>query len=338
MSKRRRELLSIAADLFAERGFANVTVDDIGEAAGVSGPALYHHFAGKEALLGEMLIGISEYLLDGGRRVVADGGDDVVERLVRFHAEFAIDDRSLITVHFRDLVHAKAADRSRVRNLQARYVSLWADALRERSPGLDRLTAQATVHATFGLLNSTPFSARLPRADMLALLTSMAAAGLGAGTTLDTLRIRDATVGDAGEILTLQRVAFVADAQIYDDPHMPSLTQTADEIAAEIECPETVVLTARLGHRLVGSVRANRDHGTAHIGRLMAAPDLAGRGIGSALMDAIEARLAGDTIELETGSRSDANIAFYQRRGYTIFGRSMHGRGPEIVSMRLTGT
>ena len=67
MSRRRQELLKIAADLFADRWFANVTVDDIGEAAGVSGPALYHHFAGKEALLGEMLVGISQYLLDGGR-------------------------------------------------------------------------------------------------------------------------------------------------------------------------------------------------------------------------------------------------------------------------------
>lgn len=183
MSQRRRELLTIAADLFAEQGFANVTVDDIGDAAGVSGPALYHHFSGKEALLGEMLTGISEYLLAGGRRVVDTGGDDTLDRLIRFHAEFAVDDRSLITVHFRDLVHATSADQSKVRNLQARYVSLWVDALRERAPDVDRRRAQATVHAVFGLLNSTPFSTRLPRAEMLRLLTAMAHAALlrGAG-------------------------------------------------------------------------------------------------------------------------------------------------------------
>jgi AcrR family transcriptional regulator len=183
VTARRRELIEIAARLFAERGFANVTVDDIGVAAGVSGPALYHHFAGKEALLGEMLVGISEYLLDGGRRVVADGGDDVLERLVRFHAEFAVDDRSLITVHFRDLVHASDADRAKVRNLQARYVGLWAETLLEQAPDLDRRTAQAAVHATFGLLNSTPFSARLGRSEMLLVLTSMADAALGTHLT-----------------------------------------------------------------------------------------------------------------------------------------------------------
>lgn len=177
MSRRRRELLTIAADLFAQRGFANVTVDDIGEAAGISGPALYHHFAGKEALLGEMLIGISQYLLDGGRGVVADS-DDPIHDLVAFHAEFAVDDRSLITVHFRDLVHARVDDQSKVRTLQARYVALWVDALQTRSPHLERRQAQAAVHAALGLINSTPFSSRLPRVEMLSLLRAMATAAL----------------------------------------------------------------------------------------------------------------------------------------------------------------
>src|SRR5690606_26647122 len=120
----------------------------------------YHHFAGKEALLGEMLVGISQYLFDGGRRVVAESPDPI-RGLIAFHAEFAVDDRALITVHFRDLVHARPADRSKVRNLQARYVALWSDALQVRAPHLEKRQAQAAVHAAFGLLNSTPFSGRL---------------------------------------------------------------------------------------------------------------------------------------------------------------------------------
>ncbi len=200
MSARRAELLAIAADLFAERGFANVTVDDIGEAAGVSGPALYHHFASKEALLGEMLIDISEFLLAGGSRVVgervADDGADAddpadtagraLTRLIRFHAEFAIEHRSLITVQFRDLVHASDADRSRVRGLQSRYASLWCTELQRRTPALSRRSAHAVVHATFGLLNSTPFSARLPRAAMLELLATMAEQAIRAAATPET--------------------------------------------------------------------------------------------------------------------------------------------------------
>ena len=177
---RRAELLAIAADLFAARGFANVTVDDLGAAAGVSGPALYHHFSGKEALLGEMLVGISQFLLDGGTAVVTAGGDDVLKRLVAFHATFAVDDRSLITGYFRDMVHALDDDQRRIRRLQAQYASLWVEELLTTTPALDKRTATATVHATFGLLNSTPFASTLPRAPMLELLSRLAIASLGA--------------------------------------------------------------------------------------------------------------------------------------------------------------
>lgn len=181
-STRRRELIAIAADLFAEHGFANVTVDDIGRAAGVSGPALYHHFDGKEALLGEMLVDISEYLLAGGRAVAAEG-HDVVEHLVAFHAEFAVDQPALITVHFRDLVHARPDDEARVRSIQHDYVEVWRDALHARDPSIDAATALAAVHAAFGLINSTPHSGRLPRDAMLELLTGMATAALSATTS-----------------------------------------------------------------------------------------------------------------------------------------------------------
>jgi AcrR family transcriptional regulator len=180
MSTRREELIAIAADLFAEQGFAKVTVDDIGRAAGVSGPALYHHFEGKEAMLGEMLVGISEYLLDGGHRVVAGGGDDVLERLIRFHAEFAVDDRSLITVHFRDLVHTSAVDHEQIRALQSEYVALWVEVVHSDHPELETEQVAAAVHAVFGLINSTPFSSRLPRDEMVALLAVLAHGGLQA--------------------------------------------------------------------------------------------------------------------------------------------------------------
>lgn len=170
--------MAIAADLFAERGFANVTVDHIGEAAGVSGPALYHHFRGKDALLGEMLIDISRHLLDGGARLAHPPTATTLDRLVAFHCEFAVDNRSLITVHVRDLIHALPADQALVRRLQARYVSSWVDALTHRTPELDRRTAGAAVHAAFGLINSTPYSSRLPRARMVELLRSMATAAL----------------------------------------------------------------------------------------------------------------------------------------------------------------
>jgi AcrR family transcriptional regulator len=179
---RRDEVVAIAAGVFAERGFAGVTVDDIGAACGMSGPALYHHFASKEAILGEMLVAISEHLSEQAEAVVATSSDprQTLLALIAVHTEFAVTQSDLITVHFRDLVHASDADQRRVRRLQRRYVEHWVDSLTAGSPDLDPKTARAGVHAMLGLINSTPFSQRLARDEMIAMLRLMALGALDA--------------------------------------------------------------------------------------------------------------------------------------------------------------
>ncbi|URN16199.1 MULTISPECIES: TetR/AcrR family transcriptional regulator [Streptomyces] len=156
---RREQILREAARLFAERGFHGVGVDEIGAAVGISGPGLYRHFPGKDAMLAELLVGISERLLDGGRRHVAECDGDpeaLLAALIDGHIDFALNDRSLITLHDRELDRLRDTDRKRVRQLQRQYVELWVDAVREAYPSLDEADARAAVHAVFGLLNSTP--------------------------------------------------------------------------------------------------------------------------------------------------------------------------------------
>ena len=179
-SPRREELKAIAAGLFAARSFAAVTMDDIGGAAGVSGPALYHHFASKEALLGEMLVTISEQLLARAEGIVAraDAGS-VLTELVDAHIEFALDRQDLITVQYRDLVYAVPDAQRAVRRLQSRYVEHWVEQLDADASPDDVRRSRATVHAVLGMLNSTPHSARLPRDEMGSLLRRMALAALG---------------------------------------------------------------------------------------------------------------------------------------------------------------
>ena len=177
---RRDELLSVAADLFAERGFAKVTVDDIGNAVGLSGPALYHHFDGKESLLGEMLVRISEWLL-AQATAIADSVSlpDALDPIIAMHVDFAVDNRSLITVHFRDLVQARKADQRRVKDLQGAYVDIWVDIVAaQRDTTLDTREVRAAVHAVLGLINSTPFSSRLRRDAQVSLLRTMAAGSI----------------------------------------------------------------------------------------------------------------------------------------------------------------
>ncbi|MFI6933270.1 TetR/AcrR family transcriptional regulator [Streptomyces sp. NPDC050287] len=161
---RREQILKEAARLFAERGFHGVGVDEIGAAVGISGPGLYRHFTGKDAMLAELLVGISGQLLTGAKRRVqeADGvpGDAVLDSLIEGHIDFALDDRPLITLHDRELDRLRDTDRKLVRQLQRQYVELWVGVVREVYPGLSEPTARSAVHSVFGLLNSTPHLGR----------------------------------------------------------------------------------------------------------------------------------------------------------------------------------
>lgn len=162
---RRDQIRKEAARLFAARGFLGVGVDEIGKAVGISGPGLYRHFAGKDAMLADLLVGISERLLDEGRRREGEaaGPRAALDSLIDGHIDFALDDRDLITLHDRELLHLKEDDRRRVRRLQRGYVELWVAVVREAFPPLAapeaEPVARAAVHAVFGLLNSTPHSA-----------------------------------------------------------------------------------------------------------------------------------------------------------------------------------
>ena len=175
---RREQILTTAAELFAARGFHGVSVGDIGAACGISGPALYKHFASKDAVLAEMLVSISEHLLTGGRSLGS------LEELVDFHVGFALRHRALIVVQDRDWSSLPPDARERVRGLQREYVDVWAVRLRALDPDLDptdRLDPErARAHAAFGLINSTPHSGLLPDPEMATLLRQMALAALTA--------------------------------------------------------------------------------------------------------------------------------------------------------------
>lgn len=179
---RREQILAAAAELFARYGFHGVGIDDIGAAVGVSGPALYRHFRSKDAMLAEMLTGISDRLLAGGRARVHTARDPrtALDELVRWQVEFAMTNPALITIHMRDLDSLAAENRHHVRELQRTYVEVWVDALRSLRPELDPPTARAIIHAALGLINSTPYSALLDTEAMSALLRTMALAALTA--------------------------------------------------------------------------------------------------------------------------------------------------------------
>src|SRR5690625_1723583 len=136
-SDRRTQLLSAAERLFAERGFLAVRLEDIGAAAGVSGPAIYRHFPNKESLLVELLVGISTRLFAGARDLRSRGFEPaaVLAGLIDFHLDFVFDEPDLIRIQDRDLAHLpRTADRQ-VRRAQRQYVEIWVGVLSEVNPG-----------------------------------------------------------------------------------------------------------------------------------------------------------------------------------------------------------
>ncbi|MDQ1130071.1 GNAT family N-acetyltransferase [Microbacterium sp. SORGH_AS_0888] len=144
---------------------------------------------------------------------------------------------------------------------------------------------------------------------------------------------RPLSVSDAGELLTLQRAAYASEAQIYRDPFLPALTQTLDELRRELAAPG---LGIRDDGRLIGAVRWTVDGDTAHIGRLVVAPDLQGRGIGTTLLREAERTSGAQHFELFTGHLSQANIRLYEREGYSRARQVTLHPGVELVYLQKT--
>jgi AcrR family transcriptional regulator len=178
---RREEILEVAVGLFAARGYHGVSMDDIGAAAGVTGPALYHHFAGKEAMLAAALNPVSEGLLAGGRARVEGAREPktALVALVDFHVDFALNNPAVIALHLHELDRLPDEPRREIRRLQRLYVEEWVRVLMALRDELSAQEARVLAHAAFGLMNSTPFlSGEVDRSRCADLLRAATLAAL----------------------------------------------------------------------------------------------------------------------------------------------------------------
>ena len=177
---RREQILAVSARLFAERGFHGVSVHDIGAACGISGPALYRHFAGKDDLLAQSLTAISErHVAEANHRVQANSNPtEALDSLIKWHIDFAVTHPELIVIQDREWSNLTEGAQRRVRELQLTYIDSWVSVLRQLRRDIDAAEARAAIQAMFGLLNSTPHSARISEERMRQLLTRMARSAL----------------------------------------------------------------------------------------------------------------------------------------------------------------
>jgi GNAT superfamily N-acetyltransferase len=135
------------------------------------------------------------------------------------------------------------------------------------------------------------------------------------------------SASDVGEMLTLQRAAYVTEAQAHQDIALPPLVQSLDELAVELRDPRVLALGLREGARLVAAIRVRVEGKVAELCRLVVAPDRQGRGLGSRLLRHAEQEVAErvQLLRLFTGEYSFANQRLYQRHGYVEDHRTVAG-------------
>ncbi|MGR6921430.1 GNAT family N-acetyltransferase [[Actinomadura] parvosata] len=147
--------------------------------------------------------------------------------------------------------------------------------------------------------------------------------------------IERAEPADAGEILTVQRAAYLTEAQLYGDPYIPPLVESLEQVRKVIE--GALVLKALDGARIVGAVRGRLSGTTCLVGRLVVAPDRQGQGVGTALLRALHEEMAeAEAFDLFTGHLSEGNLRLYRRLGYRETSRERMDDHLTVVYLRRT--
>jgi AcrR family transcriptional regulator len=152
--QRRRQLLDVACDVFAERGFSATSMDDVAVAAGVTKPVLYQHFRSKRALYTELLHSTGDQLLIALRCAT----DSATTGRARVEAGFDAYFR-YVTAHpnaFRLLFGASVRNNPTFGEIHDRFVEQVAATITDLIE-IDAPTAQRTAlaHALVGMAEST---------------------------------------------------------------------------------------------------------------------------------------------------------------------------------------
>jgi AcrR family transcriptional regulator len=150
---RQAMILKAAKELFYERSFAAVGVDEIGQRAGVTGPAIYRHFRGKDEILSTLFDDAIDRLMEA-TAVQSDDPWEELEGLVRGHALFVLSERKLAGVKIREERSLAEPFRRGLHRRERRYVERWTDCLARCYPDLPTEELTTAAFVALGALNS----------------------------------------------------------------------------------------------------------------------------------------------------------------------------------------
>lgn len=150
------ELLRAAAKIMADKGFHAMRLEDLGEAAGISGPAVYRYFSSKEEILTDLMTGISEKLLEEARAITRGLTDprERLQALIHLQIDFAMTEPELIRLHARELFRMAEEGRERVRRTQGAILKMVAEALASYDPRYEGTAGRVAAQLLVGQINS----------------------------------------------------------------------------------------------------------------------------------------------------------------------------------------
>lgn len=179
---RRDEILAAAVGLFHERGYHATGMDEIGAAAGMTGPAIYRHFRNKEEILETLIRSHGEVVLAEVERAAGSDGDPraIVDALVDAYVEGIVNQPSLAVVAMFERGTLSPETRRWIDRMERRNVEVWVEAVHRSRPDLTEAETRVVVHAalTMGVAVCN-YNSGLEPGHLARILRPMVRAALG---------------------------------------------------------------------------------------------------------------------------------------------------------------
>lgn len=154
-ASRREALLGAAADLFLHRGFASVSMEDLGEAAGVAAPNIYRYFPGKADILTTLLMRTTSLLATDSTRAVrlADKPADILPLLLGSYARSTLEHTELVALTLSESAHLPGAHADAFTDAHEEYLTQWTQAITEHHPKLTTTQTRVITLAAMTVIN-----------------------------------------------------------------------------------------------------------------------------------------------------------------------------------------
>jgi len=160
---RRESLLAAAIRLFHERGYHDVSIEDIGAAVGIASASVYNHFAVKSDLLVAALVRGASTLQLGMSHALAQAGDaeEAMRLAMRSYVDLALSHHELFGALVTEVMNLPDEQRHEIRRLQRDYVAEWVRLLQQVRFDLTETEARFFVHGGLTTVNDVSRTSHL---------------------------------------------------------------------------------------------------------------------------------------------------------------------------------